>query len=109
MKAIPMKRIDGAYVPCENFEATHLRFRFHNEDWDRILPVQISGSRAGTENWSWNGDTEKPTVKPSILTDWGEGKKCHVWLNDGVVQHLGDCTCGFARQSHPLDDIDPED
>lgn len=51
----------------------------------------IGGTRAGTGNWTWNGDTEKPTIKPSVLTRGGDFV-CHSWINDGKMQFLTDTT-----------------
>ena len=125
MKAKPMFWEDGVMTPCEPKKATHVYLSFHNEDHMRLLPIQIKGTRAGTGNWTWNGDTEKPTIKPSISTNgtWpitdDEHKrimsgeeftprplKCHVWVGDGRVQHLRDCTCGLAGETHDLDEVD---
>ena len=105
MKAQPMKNEGNYFIPCAPSEATHLMFKFANENGERRIPVQIKGSRAGTGNWTWNGCTEKPTVRPSIATNFGNGLKCHVWLNDGEVQHLGDCTCGLSGKTEDLEDL----
>ena len=111
MKAQPLKNVgeglDRGYVACQINEVEYLHFKFANEEGVRILPVQVGGRREGTRNWSWNGDCEKPTLKPSIATNFGGGLKCHVWLNDGRVQHLSDCTCGLAGQVQDLDDVEP--
>lgn len=103
MKAQPLQLIKSEYFPCDPSEATHLRFKFSNEEGERMLPIQIKGTRAGTKNWSWNGSTESPKVMPSIATDFGNGIKCHVWLDNGAVQHLSDCTCGLAGTTQELE------
>ena len=111
MKAQPIRidPIDG-YVVCDAFHATHVRLempRPENTMRTLILPVIQRGAREGTRCWSWNGDTENPTLRPSILThgrnengDWA----CHSWVNDGVAQFLDDCTHELAGQSLPLID-----
>lgn len=116
MKAIPFTLRSGERIPCGSCQAIYLRFKFGNEEDARSLPIQIKGKREGTGNWTWNGCGEKPTLKPSILTTFPEGYdgiskeiKCHVWVTDGVVQHLSDCTCGHAGESHPLEDIEPNE
>lgn len=53
------------------------------------LPVITSGSRDDTGCWTWNGDLEKPTLKPSIKQT-GHSHMWHCWLNDGVMQMLDD-------------------
>jgi hypothetical protein len=74
------------------------------------VPVITSGSRDKTNAWTWNGDLEKPTIKPSVLHtysksyDVGEYKeiKIHFWLNDGVCKCLSDCTDGNANKTLEL-------
>ena len=110
MKAETYRYAEGVYSPCDKEEVTHLRFKFDNEEGERMLPVQIKGTRSGTGNWSWNGDTEEVTLMPSLKTTFMMGGPnetvCHVWINGGVVKHLGDCTCGFAGQDRPLADLE---
>lgn len=110
MKAKPVRLIGNQWVECPKEEATHVELRFPLDievttDFDgpyvyyplrkRIIPVQLSGARADTNNWSWNGDTEKPTLRPSILTEVryaGIDYRCHSFVNDGMVQFLSDCS-----------------
>ena len=99
--AYPTKREGKHHHQCEPAEATHLWFQFANEDHPRCLPIQIKGTRADSGNWTWNGNQESPTLRPSLLTTMGE-IRCHVWINDGTVEHLGDCTCGMAGQKQHL-------
>jgi hypothetical protein len=67
--------------------------------------IRISGAHPV---WEWNGDLEKPTVTPSILVtypanpnaleefkEWRFERRCHVFVKDGKIQFLADCT-------HPL-------
>lgn len=65
--------------------------------------------------WTFNGDYERPTFKPSILvkgTDWdgkvpGQGitrTVCHSFVTDGRIQFLGDCTHSLAGQTVDLPD-----
>lgn len=71
--------------------------------------------------WTWNGNAEHPTFKPSIkvtgtqrLTDDEyarvmRGEKieprpmcCHSFITDGRIQFLGDCTHALAGQTVEL-------
>ncbi len=57
---------------------------------------------APSPSWEWNGDTDKPTFSPSILstTDWPEGREvCHSFVRDGMIQFLGDCTHALAGKT----------
>ncbi|HUV66985.1 MAG TPA: DUF6527 family protein [Sedimentisphaerales bacterium] len=105
MKAQPLKRDGNSYTPCPAGEATHLKLNMPGPFDFRILPVILRGPRDGTHCWSWNGDTEKPTLKPSIRTKNRE-HVCHTFINDGQVQFLADCTHELAGQTLPLLDIE---
>lgn len=71
-----------------------------------MLPVILKGKRDGTNAWTWNGNLEIPTLRPSIRTEYanekGERKVIHYWLNDGMCQCLDDCTDGNAGKTFPL-------
>lgn len=109
MKAQPLRLVFNVYEKCEPMDATHLFLRFPGPLPDRTIPVMIGGTRAGTPNWTWNGDCEKPTLKPSVLTG-GVNKDgvvtCHSWVNDGVVHFLADCSHELAGKSVSLLDVD---
>ena len=57
---------------CPVEEATHVKIHRPGPAGSCVLPVLVgmSKTRAGTNCWNWNGDTEKPTIKPSIATWW---------------------------------------
>lgn len=46
-------------------------------------------------NWIFNGDLQRPTIRPSILVKQPhpEGDRiCHSFVTAGRIQFLGDCT-----------------
>lgn len=109
MKAKPIRLIPSppGYCQCSPEEATHVILYMPGPIPDRVIPVQLRGTRAGTGNWSWNGDTEKPTLKPSIKTRMPPVCECcHTLVNDGRVQFLTDCTHDLAGQTLDLLDVD---
>lgn len=109
MKAQPLRLTEHGYDPCEASEATHLMLNMPGPLPTRILPVITHGTRRGTPCWTWNGDTEKPTLKPSILTRGGPADaeiRCHTFVNDGMVQFLSDCTHELKDQTVPLLEVD---
>jgi hypothetical protein len=59
------------------------------------------GSRAPTE-WEWNGDLERPTFSPSLLTWTGDrdnpDTRCHSYIRNGMWDYLADCTHALAGQ-----------
>jgi hypothetical protein len=50
--------------------------------------------------WKWNGDFEKPTVTPSIVT---EGK-CHLLIKEGKIEYLTDCKHEMAGQTIDMEE-----
>lgn len=101
MKAKPVKLIYGeGYVPAPIEEATHVTLNFPGPVGLLTLPVIRSGTREGTGCWTWNGDVDKPTLRPSVKTtqNWN-GLVCHTWVNDGQAQFLDDCTHELRGQT----------
>jgi len=67
------------------------------------MPHQIDGT------WSFNGDMNVPTFRPSYLTWWDEGdppvpKRCHSFIKEGRIQFLSDCTHALADQTVEIPD-----
>lgn len=73
--------------------------------------------------WKWNGDRERPTLQPSILSTgtWplteaeadrviaGERVearplRCHFYLRDGILEYLSDTTHRLSGQNVPLEE-----
>jgi len=106
MKAKPLKMRNGGYEPCDADRATHLQFNVPGPFPTRVIPVIRKGQREGTGCWSWNGDTEKPTIKPSVRTTDGQGTVCHSFINDGQIQFLSDSTHEFAGQTLNLLEVE---
>lgn len=112
MKAQPLRLVAGldgntSYMPCEPSEATHIMLNTPGPIPTRILPVMIKGTRAGTGNWTWNGDTEKPTLRPSVLSSCPPiCERCHSFINDGQIQFLPDCTHELVNQTLDLLDVE---
>lgn len=106
MKSISYKLIpNSGYEPCEPKEATHLMFNLPGPIMTHILPVMIGGTRQGTPNWTWNGNIDLPTLKPSIKSTNGKDIT-HCWLNDGKVIFLEDCSHELKGQTLDLLDIE---
>lgn len=64
-----------------------------------------------TPNWSFNGDYNKPTIRPSILVTVGHYPNpndiCHSFITDGKIQYLSDCYHELAGKT--IDLLDMED
>jgi len=107
MKAQPIRLESGGYIPCEAGDATHVRLNVPGPYPNRIIPVILKGTRDGTGCWSWNGDVDAPTLKPSVLTRGGDGMPtCHSFVNNGRIQFLGDCTHDFVGQTLDLLEVE---
>lgn len=61
-------------------------------------------------SWEFNGDINKPTFNPSILTrvEGLDGKVaiCHSFVQDGRIQFLNDCTHPLAGKVVDIPDSD---
>lgn len=106
MKARPVKLQQGGYVECARHLATHVMVNIPGPVGLLTLPVILSGTRDGTNAWTWNGSTGKPTLRPSVRTTKPhEGLVCHSWVNDGNAQFLEDTTHDLRGQAVPLLDV----
>lgn len=114
MKARPCKNVSGeGYVECPIEECTHLTINIPGPTEQLTLPVILKGKREGTGAWTWNGDINKPTLRPSVLTQGSKFNekdetvkfRCHSWINDGQAIFLDDCSHEFKNQTLELLDI----
>lgn len=82
--------------------------------------VTVDGAGDPGRNWSWDGNTEAPTLSPSIRTftpartyDDGDGGTiskpertlCHHFLKQGQLEFLGDSSGHDLRGFHALPDF----
>lgn len=130
MKARTIAFKDNAWQVCPIAEASCIQICIPGPTGLLTLPFIIKGSRQGTGRWSWNGDIEKPTLRPSVRTTSGhfsegftppcwcdfnrehEDEKsrfkcfrCHCWVNDGRAIFLDDTTHEFKGQTLDLLDL----
>ena len=69
--------------------------------------VMIAVEKNEGPAWHWNGNVDKPNFSPSILTRTVRGverKKVrnHVFVRDGTIQFLSDCTHELAGKTVEL-------
>ncbi len=55
--------------------------------------------------WSWNGDYDNLTVRPSILVTAGSSRRCHSFITEGVWEFQLDCNHKLAGQKVPMVDL----
>lgn len=77
----------------------HLKLKFPGPIPVRVIPVE------GDQGWEWNGDCEKPTIRPSLRSSMNE-HVCHSYVTDGRIQFLDDSTHEMAGQQADLLDIE---
>lgn len=65
-----------------------------------------------SERWNWNGDTEMPTLWPSVrhfipAGEWGPEKTtCHYFVLGGLIKYCGDCEHELAGKTMPMVDAE---
>lgn len=57
-------------------------------------------------SWQFNGDLERPTFTPSLLNRGGDIGVCHLFVTDGKIHYLGDCTHALAGKTVDLPEVD---
>lgn len=57
-----------------------------------------------TPRWTRTGTDDAPTFQPSLLVTYGKtsNKRCHLFLRDGKLRFLGDCTHKLAATTVPI-------
>ena len=57
--------------------------------------------------WTFNGDVDKPTFKPSLLVNAQNFKlRCHLYVTDGKIKYLTDCYHSLKGQTIQMEDYD---
>lgn len=64
-------------------------------------------------SWVLDGSLEKPTFSPSYLVNMEEGPKhpavrCHLFIRNGQIEFLDDCTHGLKGKTVPMEDFDDD-
>lgn len=89
-----------------------VRYRFycpgcksHHEPY--VKPFQA----ANGASWRFNGNLERPTISPSIVNkvcrpDGSKVMICHLYVTDGKIEYLSDCTHELAGQVVEMEDVE---
>jgi len=63
--------------------------------------------------WKFNGNLDKPTFTPSMLSNKDLSNpampRCHSFVTDGKIKFLGDCTHDMKGQTVDLPEIEETD
>lgn len=91
------------------------RVSFWCEGCNSPHSIYIEGDTRPT--WKFDGNTEAPTMTPSVLITWKEpsdvpeefddeskdvSKCCHLFVTKGELVYLSDCTHELAGQKRPM-------
>ena len=53
---------------------------------------EYHGINVGPNGWKFNGDTQKPTLTPSLLVEPNKPEdRCHLFVTNGQIRYCGDC------------------
>ncbi|HLI84795.1 MAG TPA: DUF6527 family protein [Bryobacteraceae bacterium] len=55
-----------------------------------------------SRSWTWNGNYDRPTVRPAILY---HAPRCHLYLTDGNIEFLPDSKHPMAGRTVPMEDV----
>lgn len=93
---------------------TQLTFECPGCDSLHVVNIQPPGPV-----WSFNGDSDKPTLSPSIrvtwpanpnateeFKEWRTERVCHSFVKDGMIQFLSDCYHPLAGKTVELPEIE---
>jgi hypothetical protein len=61
------------------------------------------GVKLGRNGWLWNDDVNKPTFTPSLLST-AQGIRCHLFVREGRLEFLGDCSHKLAGKTVDIPD-----
>ena len=85
-----------------------VRVLFQCPGCDNLHCVRITAAtdKPNQSVWGFNGDMDKPTFTPSVLTNGHDpATRCHIFVKDGMIQYLGDCWHDLKNTTIPMVDI----
>lgn len=72
----------------------------------------LDGKNSSGAQWTWDGNVEFPTFRPSMLIRVYGGERgtdvkeiCHYILAAGIIDYCGDSTHALSGQSVPLPEL----
>lgn len=105
-KLIVPKMLNEAYGPG------HEEYHFECpgcQSMHRYIVRWGEKSRQKEPVWSFNGDLDRPTFRASLLYNQGglnpNQPVCHLYMTDGKIQFLADCTHELAGQTVDMPEV----
>lgn len=70
--------------------------------------IREKGTTRPGASWTFNGSLEKPTFSPSYLTgtDNFTVRRCHSYIEDGMIRFLSDCWHELRGKTVPMVDME---
>jgi hypothetical protein len=86
-------------------------YAFHCPGCQCAHMIPVNGEKTDNgHGWQWNGSLERPTLNPSILVHshpqhrMPPTPRCHLFVRDGTVMYLADCTHELAGKTVEIPD-----
>ena len=70
--------------------------------------VWIDKPHRNGAQWQFNGNFNSPTITPSVLIRYGKDQRCHLFVTDGKIRYLGDCTHELKGQTIEMKDLNED-
>jgi hypothetical protein len=80
-------------VYVQNLDSGEQRVLFQCPGCDNLHCIRTKPATGSNQScWGYDGNTEKPTFSPSVLTCPDEPeRRCHIFVKEGKIQYLSDC------------------
>jgi Family of unknown function (DUF6527) len=84
------------------------KVRTAGQSWWFWCPGCQTNHRFTADRWQKSGTNEAPTFTPSLISDYGDGRKCHLIITDGKIHYLGDSYHDLKNQVVPMEEFDAD-
>ena len=93
---------------CCTYDDDHGGQHHHYHFWCPACRRLHLYNTEGEIRWSFDGNLESPTFKPSLKYTGGPaGVKCHLWCKNGVLEYCNDTPhAEFKGKSVPMVEMD---
>ena len=94
-------------IPIEH-EGKVARYLFWCPGCKQMHPYSVADAPP-YQNWTFNGDLDKPTFTPSLLCNGHDAAlRCHLFVTSGKIAYCGDCFHELKGQTVDMVEVDPE-
>jgi hypothetical protein len=56
-------------------------------------------------SWGFNGSLDNPTFTPSLRNRYGDGKCCHLFVENGMIKYCDDCYHELSGKTIEMEDV----